>query len=285
MLYGRNSLRLKNFNYTKPSVYFITICINQRLCLFGEVNDGKLKLNAAGKMIAKVFTNLRKYYKGVVPDTYIVMPNHFHGIIIIEHCVGASLCGRPEQENIIRTSNNRTLFFKNLFVTNKFKDIYFARHHWGRASCIEGCAIDKNGRAPCIEGCAIDKNGRASCIGGCAIFKNGRASTIEVCAIDKNGRASCIEGCAIDKNGRASSITGRAQRPAPTTDQLSLGEIIGRFKSYSTNQYISGVKNNKWKPFYEKLWQRGYYDHIVKDEKELFAIRNYIVNNPLHWKK
>ena len=88
-------MRLKNFNYTNPGVYFITMCINQRLCLFGEVNDRKLKLNAAGKMIAEVFTNLRKYYKGVVPDAYIVMPDHFHGIIIIDPCAEASLCGRP----------------------------------------------------------------------------------------------------------------------------------------------------------------------------------------------
>lgn len=258
MFYRRNSLRLKNFNYTKPCVYFITMCVNQHLCLFGEVNDRKLKLNAAGKMIAKVFTNLRKYYKGTVLDTYIVMPNHFHGIIIIDHTVGASLCGRPSKnilgnelnqqkndctktkilmgqthskgrgytdpENCVQTPNDRTLFFNNFFATNKFNDIYFGRHNWGRAWST--------------------------------------------------------------KMGQAwSTKMGRARRPAPTHDQLSLGEIIGRFKSYTTTQYISGVKNNKWKPFYEKLWQRGYYDHIVKDKKELFAIRKYIVDNPLHWEK
>ncbi len=216
MFYRRNSLRLKNFNYTKPCVYFITICVNQHLCLFGEINDRKLKLNAAGKMIAKVFTNLRKYYKGTILDTYIVMPNHFHGIIIIDHTVGASLCGRPELENSVQTPNDRTLFFNNFFVTNKFNDIYFGRYNWGRAW---------------------------------------------------------------------STKMGRALRPAPTPDQLSLGEIIGRFKSYTTTQYISGVNNNKWKPFYEKLWPRGYYDHIVKDKKELFAIRKYIIDNPLHREK
>ena len=131
MLYRHNSLRLKNFNYTKPCVYFIMMCVNQHLCLFGEVNDRKLKLNAAGKMIAKVFTNLRKYYKGTVLDTYIVMPNHFHGLIIIDNNVGASLCGRPELENSVQTPNDRTLFFNNFFVTNKFNDIHFGRYNWG----------------------------------------------------------------------------------------------------------------------------------------------------------
>jgi hypothetical protein len=100
-------------------------------------------------------------------------------------------------------------------------------------------------------------------------------------ASDINGLVPDIKGRASDINGLVPDIKGRALRPAPTSDQLSLGEIIGRFKSYTTTQYISGVKNNKWKPFYEKLWQRGYYDHIVRDEKELFAIRNYITNNPL----
>jgi hypothetical protein len=77
---------------------------------------------------------------------------------------------------------------------------------------------------------------------------------------------------------------GRAQRPAPTPDQLSLGEIIGRFKSYTTSQYISGVKIYNWKPFYEKLWQRGYYDQIIRNKKELFAVQKYIIHNPLNWK-
>ena len=76
---------------------------------------------------------------------------------------------------------------------------------------------------------------------------------------------------------------GRAQRPAPTGDHLSLGEIIGRFKSYTTNQYISGMQYHNWRPFCEKLWRRGYYDRIVRNEKELFVIRKYIINNPLNW--
>jgi hypothetical protein len=65
------------------------------MCLFGDVNDKKLKLNDAGKMIARIFTNLTKYYKGATSDTYIVMPDHFHGIITIDSPVGAGLRTRP----------------------------------------------------------------------------------------------------------------------------------------------------------------------------------------------
>ena len=91
MYHRHNSLRLNNFNYTKPSAYFITVCVNQHLCLFGEVHDKKLKLYDTGKMIAKVFTNLPEYYTSVLFDIYIVMPDHFHGIIIIDSNVGSPL--------------------------------------------------------------------------------------------------------------------------------------------------------------------------------------------------
>jgi hypothetical protein len=79
------------------------------------------------------------------------------------------------------------------------------------------------------------------------------------------------------------SRLGRGQSPAPTGDHLSLGGIIKRFKTYTTIQYLSSVKKYSWSPFYEKLWQRGYYDRIIRNELELYAIRKYIINNPLNW--
>ena len=51
----------------------------------------------------------------------------------------------------------------------------------------------------------------------------------------------------------------------------------------STNEYIRGVKQRGWPPFPGKLWQRNYYDHIIRNESELERIREYIVNNPLKW--
>ena len=51
----------------------------------------------------------------------------------------------------------------------------------------------------------------------------------------------------------------------------------------TTNEYIRGVKELGWKPFPGKLWQRNYYEHIIRSEIELNAIRQYIINNPLNW--
>jgi len=52
----------------------------------------------------------------------------------------------------------------------------------------------------------------------------------------------------------------------------------------TTNEYIRGVKQNKWPRFDGKLWQRNYYEHIIRNDMELYNIRSYIINNPLKWK-
>jgi len=62
-----------------------------------------------------------------------------------------------------------------------------------------------------------------------------------------------------------------------------LGDIIGAFKSMTTNEYIRGVRQFRWTPFPGRLWQRNYYEHIIRNEDELNRIRGYIVDNPLRW--
>jgi putative transposase len=62
-----------------------------------------------------------------------------------------------------------------------------------------------------------------------------------------------------------------------------LHRVIQWFKTMTTNEYIRGVKQHGWTPIPGKLWQRNYYEHIVRNEKELARIREYIRNNPAHW--
>ncbi len=64
---------------------------------------------------------------------------------------------------------------------------------------------------------------------------------------------------------------------------VAIPRIVQWFKTMTTNEYIKNVKQKNWTPFYYKLWQRSYYDHIIKTKKELFAIRKYILNNPSNW--
>ncbi len=64
-----------------------------------------------------------------------------------------------------------------------------------------------------------------------------------------------------------------------------LQEIIQWFKTMTTNAYIRGVKENAWKPFPGQLWQRNYYDHVIRNEHSYLKICEYIINNPINWQK
>jgi REP element-mobilizing transposase RayT len=63
----------------------------------------------------------------------------------------------------------------------------------------------------------------------------------------------------------------------------TLGDIIGAFESITTVEYIRGVKNNNWESFNGKLWQRNYWEHIIRNDKSYNRISEYIINNPQNW--
>lgn len=75
---------------------------------------------------------------------------------------------------------------------------------------------------------------------------------------------------------------GQAQGTAPT-QKPTLGNILGAWKSLVTNQYINGVHHLNWQPFERKLFQRDYWEHIIRTDNELEMIREYIANNPANW--
>ena len=63
----------------------------------------------------------------------------------------------------------------------------------------------------------------------------------------------------------------------------TIGDAMDWFKTMTTNEYIRGVKTKGWKPFNRKLWQRGYYERIIRNENAYFTIVNYIIKNPSRW--
>lgn len=172
----RRSIRLKGYDYTRPGAYFVTICTQDRLSLFGEVVGGQMRLNAAGKMVQSVWDEMPGFYPGVMTDEFVVMPNHVHGIIVLVGTVGADPCVCP---------------------------------YTGQP---------QNTRQP--------------------------------------------------------------QGVAPT---LSLSDVVHRFKTLTTKRYIDGVKQCGWPAFRGRLWQRHYYEHIIRDEGALERIRRYISENPIRW--
>jgi putative transposase len=68
-----------------------------------------------------------------------------------------------------------------------------------------------------------------------------------------------------------------------TLDYSHIGEIIGAFKSFTTNEYIQGVDRHNWPCFPRRLWQRNYWERIIRNDQELHDTRDYIRNNPAQW--
>ncbi|MFH1077149.1 MAG: transposase [Pseudomonadota bacterium] len=171
----RCSIRLKGYDYSQAGLYFITICTQNKLCLFGGIENRDMILNDAGQMVERQWQELIYRFDNIRLHEFIVMPNHFHGII---EFVGVPLVG---------TRNT---------------------------------------------------------------------------------------------GGTYNTGIGQPQGIAPT-----VGDVVGAFKSLTANDYIQNVKQNNWQPFNQKLWQRNYYEHIIRNEKTYFEISEYIQTNPLKWQE
>jgi len=91
-IHHRRSIRLRGYDYSQAGAYFITICTQNRLHLFGEIVNGKMILNGAGKMVEQTWNEIPVFYDGLGVNEYVVMPNHFHGVIV----VGAGPCACPD---------------------------------------------------------------------------------------------------------------------------------------------------------------------------------------------
>ncbi|MCG3116452.1 MAG: hypothetical protein LLH30_12300 [Candidatus Manganitrophus sp. SA1] len=154
-IHHRRSIRLKEHDYSQAGAYFVTVCTQNQECLFGEVIEGEMRLNEAGKTINRWWKELNQKFKTIETDVFIVMPNHIHGMITI---VGADLRVRPGRKGENRTADTK-----------------------------QGAHIG-----------------------------------------------------------------------AP------LHKIIQWFKTMTTNEYIYGIKQLNWQPFSGKLWQRNYYEHIIR---------------------
>jgi len=164
----KNSLRLNNYDYSKQGLYFLTLCVQNHLNLYGHVENQNMVCNPAGQMVYKWYDELENKFPSIQCNDAIVMPNHFHCIIEIldANNVRASQRGRPD---------------------------------------------------------------------------------------------------------------GNMQTDA------GIPTIMEWFKTMTPNEYIRSVKQHNWTRFDGKLWQRSYYDHIIRNNESYERIRNYIINNPQKW--
>jgi putative transposase len=84
-IHHRRSTRWRGFDYSSAGIYFITVCTRYRACLFGEIVDGEMRLNPMGAIVADAWRGIEGRYPFVRLDEWCVMPNHFHGLLILTH--------------------------------------------------------------------------------------------------------------------------------------------------------------------------------------------------------
>jgi putative transposase len=107
--FRRRSIRLRDYDYREEAAYFITICTFHRACIFGEIIDGTMQINASGKIAAACWEAIPAHFPRVECDAFVVMPNHIHGIVaIVENIsgVGAQHAAPIPQPTQGITSNN-----------------------------------------------------------------------------------------------------------------------------------------------------------------------------------
>ena len=87
------------------------------------------------------------------------------------------------------------------------------------------------------------------------------------------------------QEGQTHGQKGQTHGSASTGDRVGLWDVVQWFKTMTTNTYIQMVKNNTLPPFHKRIWQRNYYEHVVRDANDYARIAEYIQNNPLTWEE
>jgi putative transposase len=80
---NRHSIRLRDYDYSQPGSYFVTICISDRRCVLGHILNGISSFNQLGIIVGEYWESIPQHFPNVFLDKYVIMPNHLHGIITI----------------------------------------------------------------------------------------------------------------------------------------------------------------------------------------------------------
>jgi REP element-mobilizing transposase RayT len=227
-IHHRRSIRLHGYDYSQEGAYFVTICVQGKALLFGEVHGETMHPNEAGRMVQSVWDGLPEHYPGVDIDAFQLMPNHVHGIIVLY-----AEDAKPEAP----------------------------RKAQGRArgpapTPRDGAQAPGVGAGP--RACPTARHGAP----------RGPGETGQETEPDRAWGRDPTERLGKARDGACA---------------MSLPDVVARFKSLTTTRYSDRVLRCGWPRFQGRVWQRNYYEHVVRDEDELYRIRQYIMDNPASW--
>ncbi len=240
-IHHRKSIRLKGYDYSQAGLYFITICVQDRACLFGDVVNGIMMLNDAGKMVEKWYFELENKFPEIRCHEMVVMPNHFH--CIIENVGPVPPDGPPVVGADLRVCPYRA---------------------WGEHEGSPHPGSPQEGEQPMMG----EQVGLGEQVGW-------------------GEQVGLGEQPMLGEQVGWGEHVGSPHLGSPHLGSPHLGSPLGRvvqwFKTMTTNEYIRGVKQLGWKPFNGKLWQRNYWENIIRNEHSYQRITQYIINNPKKW--
>ena len=130
----RKNLRLKNYDYSQAGYYFITICTKDRLGILGEIVVGSddsvrppmMQANKVGEIICECWSKINEIYENVSTDSFCLMPNHIHGIIVISEAYGQSRPSLPKIIQGFKSVTTRMCFkynYKRIWQGNYYEHI------------------------------------------------------------------------------------------------------------------------------------------------------------------
>jgi len=189
----RRSIRLKRYDYSEPGAYFVTICTHGWRCILGSVTGDQVNLSPFGQIVQTVWCDLPTQYPNVELDAFVVMPNHFHGILLIS----------------------------------------------GSVAAIQDCGRD-------------------------------HANDPSVGAIHELPLPIATHNVPLPRHENCDWVTSRRR--------MLLPRLIGRFKMISAKR-INELRGSRGFP----VWQRNYFEHVIRSDKGLERIRQYIMENPARW--
>ena len=213
-IHHRRSIRLKGYVYSQDGLYFVTICCQNRECLFGKIVDGEMISNDAGKIANDCWQEIPNHFPNAILHEYVVMPNHVHGIVQL---VGANNYSPNNYSPNNDSSNN---YSSNNYSSNN------------DSSNNDSSNLPENN--------------------------------------DTHDNAHSPEN--NDDMIRAKDFSPlRRCSPSKTIGSIVRGYKIGVTKWMRQNTDVYDV------------WQRNYYEHIIRNERSFQHIVEYIVNNPNRW--
>jgi REP element-mobilizing transposase RayT len=81
----RRSIRLRQYDYSWPGAYFVTICVREKECVLGEIIDGEMRLSEWGRIVHEFWDAIPDHFPNVSIDGHVTMPNHGHAIIKVDY--------------------------------------------------------------------------------------------------------------------------------------------------------------------------------------------------------